>query len=118
MKNWVLVAMFILSSTVFASKCVLASECIEQQAQFVGKVRNFSGYYDEMGGFGECSYQIEFSNFKPTSTCPLELTEAQHAVIGGQLSSYDSACTYGVKANDQEISGVLVRFNSGEYLIR
>jgi hypothetical protein len=111
MKKFILICISLLTINVFGF------DCIQSEAQFIGKVTKLSFFYDEMSAYGECSYQIEFRNFQSSGTCPLGIEDAKQAVFKSNFDGVTAKCAYEVTQNGQEISGVLVRLNSGEFKI-
>lgn len=82
---------FLVAAVLFAS-VGSAMACDQQEAQFIGLVKNYSA--------ANCSFEIEYSMFNPSYVCPL---------VPGEVSSLkftDAAC--GLKNGDQ-VSGVLVK---------
>ncbi|MBC7712447.1 MAG: hypothetical protein H7177_03865 [Rhizobacter sp.] len=91
MKNAILV--LALFSSVTAIAC-------QQEAQFIGKVTNYSKT--------DCSYDINFSMFNSSYVCPLDIDEA------GPARLTDKSCSL---KNGDPISGVLIRNSENEIVL-
>lgn len=73
--------------------------CTQQEAQFIGTVRDTRVEWIDQGVF-DCYFKIEFSRYNISMVCPLDISEAE----GFEL--LDASCA--LKDGD-EVSGILVK---------
>ena len=97
MKTLILASALVISSAVFA--------CDQQEAQFIGKVRNYSVVQN--GNSRICTFEIDYSMFNYSQVCPLDEGE----VAGIRFS--DSSCS--MKDGDQ-VSGIMVKKGDSVYI--
>lgn len=77
-----------------------AFECKQNEAQFIGKVKDLRVERIDQG-IRDCFYKIEFSRYDISQICPLDEAKASSV----EYVDYD--CKLGLE-NGQEISGYLV----------
>ena len=82
---------------------VVAQAACFQEAQFIGTVKNHNPI-QKSESITECFYQIEYSMFNSSYSCPLVIGEASLAVF------QDYTCAM---KNGDKLSGVLVKNNDG-----
>lgn len=87
---------------------VNAFECKQNEAQFIGTVKDLRVVRIDQG-IRDCFYKIEFSSYQVHGLCPLDEGKAASA----ELADYD--CSMSLK-NGQDISGYLVEKDGNVYL--
>ena len=78
-----------------------AFECKQNEAQFMGKVKDYWISYDDHG-VKDCSVEIEYTDYKVSQVCPLDESEAKIVL--------DLDCKLNLKSG-QEVSGYLIGNN-------
>ena len=86
----------IVLASLFVAQMSLA--CLQQEAQFIGHVKNFQKEKDEH--LVSCSYEIEYTMFNSSIVCPLFIGDVS------ELRFADESCQ---KQNGEQVSGVLVK---------
>lgn len=87
---------------------VSAYECKQNEAQFIGTVKNLRVERIDQG-IRDCFYKIEFSSYQVHGLCPLDEAKASSV----ELVDYD--CSMSLK-NGDAISGYLVEKNGNVYI--
>ncbi len=97
-----------LMALVSLSSSVSAFECKQNEAQFIGTVKDLRVVKIDQG-IRNCHYKIAFSDFKPHGFCPLDEGLASSSEL------IDTDCSMSLK-NGDGISGYLVEKNGEIYL--
>lgn len=107
MKKLILMSLFIIASTTFAS------ECQKPEAQFIGVVSNLYNYQDDYAQIGECHFKLTIKpeNYQPSQVpgCALDLNEVLEATFSYEFYHTAGLVTCPVTHEGQEISGYLVK---------
>lgn len=106
MKN--LVFTLILGSSFGFLPNTFASECTQQEAQYIGKVKNLYAYEDLYAQTGFCSFSIDFSYFNSSKLCMLDENEVVNQSITFDLRNETCPAYY----EGQEISGIIFKRNN------
>ncbi|MBC7429891.1 MAG: hypothetical protein H7336_14855 [Bacteriovorax sp.] len=89
----------------------LASECVEQKAQFKGIVSSYYNYQDDYAQIGECSFKldIKIENYQPIEGCGLDYNKVLNNEFSYEYYHTSGIFSCPVNYEGQEISGYLVK---------
>jgi hypothetical protein len=93
--------LIVASLMVFGLNAFADSAPCQEEAQFIGKVKNIKPLNQD---WSMCSFQIEFTMYNESMVCPLNSGEADHQTF------YDAGCNY---KDGEQVSGYLVRKGAG-----